>query len=172
MTQPERAPHNGDSPEELGQLFRDVFDLIDDDVHAITDGDVDDSLRQVLAAAGYADPDDVAAEDPLEALRLLGQATAVTYTQAELEAGFAAVLKEAAALSDDERAATLRRVAELGQPRTPGPARRRRQRWLRYQDRCERLAGAPTQHPLLRGYLRALDHGAASVRDFRRRTSR
>lgn len=57
--EPERAPYNGSGPEDLGRTFRDVFDLIDEDIDAITDGEVDDSLTQVLAAAGYADPDDV-----------------------------------------------------------------------------------------------------------------
>jgi hypothetical protein len=117
-------------------------------------------------------PEPVGREDPLEVLRVLGRATAVTYTQAELEAGFAEVLRKAAALGKDERSATLRQVAEMGRGPRPAAASRRRRRWLRYQDRCERLAGAPTMHALLRGYLRALGHGPTSVRAFRRRASR
>lgn len=49
-------PHG--EPEPLEQMFGEVFDLVDETVDRVTDDEVGDRLRQVLAAAGYEDPGD------------------------------------------------------------------------------------------------------------------
>lgn len=51
-------PHP-DEPERIGQLFGEVFDLVDETVDAITDQEVDHALRQVYADAELGEPADL-----------------------------------------------------------------------------------------------------------------
>jgi len=49
---------NQREPETLERLFREVFDLVDESVEAITDGEVDDELHRMFEAARLSDDDD------------------------------------------------------------------------------------------------------------------
>lgn len=55
MTTNEMPPYSPGEPEPLGQLFREVLDMIDESVDRITDDEVDERLRRLLAEAGYDD---------------------------------------------------------------------------------------------------------------------
>src|SRR6266851_7883642 len=51
-TNGDMTPHRPDDQEPLARLFGEVFDLIDETVTRITDGEVEDQLRRVLDQPG------------------------------------------------------------------------------------------------------------------------
>lgn len=56
MTTNDPIPYPPGEPEEIGQLFAEVFDLVDAEVDAIPDEHVSDRLQQLLWDSGYVDP--------------------------------------------------------------------------------------------------------------------
>jgi hypothetical protein len=55
MNTHDMTPHPPDQPEPIEHLFRKVFDLVDETIDGITDIEVDDRLRRLLAEAGCDD---------------------------------------------------------------------------------------------------------------------
>lgn len=57
MTTNDTSSYPAGEPDDLWELYREVLDLVDEEVDAITDEEVDDRLRQVLTDTGYLDAD-------------------------------------------------------------------------------------------------------------------
>jgi len=58
MTTNDMTPNQPGEPEQTGQLFGEVFDLVDKAVEGITDAEIDNRLHQLLAGVGSVEPDD------------------------------------------------------------------------------------------------------------------
>jgi hypothetical protein len=75
VTTNDTTPHPPGEPEELGQLFAEVFDLVEAEVDAIPDDHVNDRLQQLLWENGYVDPDEHALDQIGIADSLRGETT-------------------------------------------------------------------------------------------------
>ena len=64
MSTPDATPYPIEDPEQIGRAFGEVFDLVDETVEGITDAEVEERLRQLLAET--AEPAEPLALDDLD----------------------------------------------------------------------------------------------------------
>jgi hypothetical protein len=127
------AEEPADGPEAVGRLFREVFDLVDEDVDEITDADVEDRLRRLLAEAGYADPAQDSHREPGEV------------AHAEL----ARLTERLCGSTDWDRAGGLARAAQDEAAfawASAGAARREAEIQMEKAERAARTAAAARRH--------------------------
>jgi diguanylate cyclase (GGDEF)-like protein len=93
MTNSDVMPYPMEEPDRLGELFGEVFDLVDKTVQGVTDAEVEERLRELLADAGRGEPGNVGGiECALQAAWeqvVIAQAAAGARRDAEVQAAVA-----------------------------------------------------------------------------------